>query len=127
MQLFYCLCWEGIRQTVARVEDGSPMAPFLRLCRRARIRKTGCSRPVEIVREVKMKAAVVNELGQAPRYQDFPEPVVQEGEALIDIRAAGLHPVVKALASGSHYAGKGEVPAVPGIDGVGRLEDGSRV
>jgi NADPH:quinone reductase-like Zn-dependent oxidoreductase len=79
------------------------------------------------LKEVKMKAAVVNELEQAPRYQDFPEPVAQEGEALIEIRAAGLHPVVKALASGSHYAGKGEVPAIPGIDGVGRLEDGSRV
>ena len=74
-----------------------------------------------------MKAAVVNELGQAPRYQDFPEPVAQEGEALIKMRTAGLHPVVKALASGSHYAGKGEVPAVPGVDGVGTLEDGSRV
>ena len=43
------------------------------------------------------------------------------------MRAAGLHPIVKALASGSHYAGKGEVPLVPGVDGVGTLEDGSRV
>ncbi len=74
-----------------------------------------------------MKAAVVNELGQAPRYQDFPDPVAEKGEVLIKMRAAGLHPVVKALASGKHYAGKGEVPAVPGVDGVGTLEDGSRV
>src|SRR5579863_8512560 len=74
-----------------------------------------------------MKAAVVNVLGQPPRYQDFAEPKAEEGEVLIDVRAAGLHPIVKALASGSHYAGKGEVPAVPGIDGVGTLEDGSRV
>src|SRR4029077_12628404 len=74
-----------------------------------------------------MKAAVVNLLGQPPRYQDFAEPKAQEGEVLIDVRAAGLHPVVKALASGSHYAGKGEVPVVPGVDGVGALEDGSRV
>ena len=74
-----------------------------------------------------MKAAVVNELGQAPRYQDFPEPKPEEGEVLINVRAAGLHPVVKTLASGKHYAGKGEVPAIAGIDGVGTLEDGSRV
>ncbi len=74
-----------------------------------------------------MKAAVMNELGQAPRYQDFPEPAPVEGEVLVQVRAAGLHPIVKALASGSHYAGKGEVPAIPGIDGVGRLEGGSRV
>jgi NADPH:quinone reductase-like Zn-dependent oxidoreductase len=66
-------------------------------------------------------------LGQPPRYQDFSEPMAEEGEALINVRAAGLHPVVKALATGSHYAGKGEVPAIPGIDGVGTLEDGSRV
>lgn len=74
-----------------------------------------------------MKAAVVNVLSQPPRYQDFAEPKAREGEVLIDVRAAGLHPVVKALASGSHYAGKGEVPMVPGVDGVGALEDGSRV
>ena len=74
-----------------------------------------------------MKAAVVNVLGQPPRYQDFAEPKAGEGEVLIDVKAAGLHPIVKALASGAHYAGKGEVPAVPGVDGVGTLEDGSRV
>jgi NADPH:quinone reductase-like Zn-dependent oxidoreductase len=74
-----------------------------------------------------MQAAVVNVLGQAPRYQSFPDPVAGEGEALIQVRAAGLHPIVKALASGAHYAGTAEVPMVPGVDGVGTLEDGSRV
>jgi NADPH:quinone reductase-like Zn-dependent oxidoreductase len=74
-----------------------------------------------------MKAAVVNVLGQPPRYQDFAEPKAGDGEVLINVRAAGLHPIVKATASGSHYAFKGEVPVVPGIDGVGTLEDGSRV
>ncbi len=74
-----------------------------------------------------MQAAVVNVLGEAPRYQSFPDPVAGEGEVEIAVRAAGLHPIVKALASGSHYAGTGEVPMVPGVDGVGMLEDGSRV
>jgi len=74
-----------------------------------------------------MQAAVVNVLGQPPRYQSFSDPVPAEGEALIKVRAAGLHPVVKAIASGSHYSSKGEVPAVPGIDGVGTLENGTRV
>jgi NADPH:quinone reductase-like Zn-dependent oxidoreductase len=74
-----------------------------------------------------MKAAVVNVLGQPPRYQDFVEPEPGEGEVLIRVRAAGLHPIVKALASGTHYASKGEVSTVPGVDGVGTLEDGSRV
>ena len=52
-----------------------------------------------------MKAAVVNVLGQPPRYQDFRSLNRGEGEVLIQVRAAGLHPIVKALASGSHYAG----------------------
>jgi NADPH:quinone reductase-like Zn-dependent oxidoreductase len=74
-----------------------------------------------------MQAAVVNVLGQAPKYQSFPNPVAEEGETSIQVRAAGLHPIVKALASGTHYAGGTEVPFVPGVDGVGTLEDGSRV
>jgi len=74
-----------------------------------------------------MKAAVVNVLGQVPRYQAFPEPAAGEGEAVVHVRAAGLHPIVKALASGAHYIGGGEVPMVPGVDGVGTLDDGSRV
>ena len=73
-----------------------------------------------------MQAAVVSVLGQDPRYQSFPDPVEADGEAIIQVRAAGLHPIVKALASGSHYASGTEVPFVPGVDGVGLLDDGSR-
>ena len=74
-----------------------------------------------------MQAAVVNVLGKPPRYQPFPEPEPHPDEVLIQVRAAGLHPIVKALASGTHYAGTGEVPMVPGVDGLGTLPDGSRV
>jgi NADPH2:quinone reductase len=74
-----------------------------------------------------MQAAVVNVLGQAPKYQPFSEPVPGEGEALVKVSAAGLHPIVKARASGTHYSSDGVVPMVPGLDGVGTLEDGSRV
>ena len=62
-----------------------------------------------------------------PGISRFPIPEPAEGEALIQVRAAGLHPVVKAMASGAHYSARGEVPAVAGLDGVGVLEDGSRV
>jgi NADPH:quinone reductase-like Zn-dependent oxidoreductase len=72
-----------------------------------------------------MKAAVVNILGQAPKYEDFPEPVAAEGEVVVQMRAAGLHPVVKAIASGKHYSSTGQVPLVPGVDGVAILDDGS--
>jgi NADPH2:quinone reductase len=74
-----------------------------------------------------MHAAVVNVLGQPPQYQEFPDPVAGENEVLIHVRAAGLHPIVKGLASGSHYMSQGSVPAVPGVDGVGVLNDGRRV
>ena len=74
-----------------------------------------------------MKAAVVNVLGHPPRYQDFSDPTPADGEALIHVRAAGLHPIVKGLAAGTHYASTSEVPMVPGIDGVGTLDDGRRV
>lgn len=74
-----------------------------------------------------MHAAVVEVLGQAPTYGSFPEPEPQGEEVLIEVKAAGLHPIVKALAAGKHYAGTGEVPMVPGVDGVGTMEDGTRV
>jgi NADPH2:quinone reductase len=74
-----------------------------------------------------MKAAVISALGQVPEYQDFPDPTPGPGEAVVHVRAAGLHPIVKAFAAGTHYAGKGEVPMIPGIDGVGTLDDGRRV
>src|SRR5271167_1722347 len=74
-----------------------------------------------------MHAAVVNTLGPPPQYQEFPDPAAGENEVLVNVTAAGLHPSVKARASGTHYASGGEVPAVPGIDGVGTLADGSRV
>jgi NADPH:quinone reductase-like Zn-dependent oxidoreductase len=72
-----------------------------------------------------MKAAIVHSLGQTPQFKDFTEPTPDSGEALIEMQAAGLHPIVRALASGQHYSGKGQVPLIPGVDGVGKLEDGS--
>lgn len=76
-----------------------------------------------------MNAAVVEIPGQAPKYQSFPDPVAEDGEVPVRVRAAGLHPIVKGLASGSHYASAKDKqePSVPGIDGVGVLDDGSRV
>jgi NADPH:quinone reductase-like Zn-dependent oxidoreductase len=74
-----------------------------------------------------MRAAVINALGEAPKYQDFRDPEPAEGEVLIQVRAAGLHPVVKARASGQHYSSAGMVPLIPGVDGVGITPNGRRV
>jgi NADPH:quinone reductase-like Zn-dependent oxidoreductase len=43
---------------------------------------------------------------------------------VIDVIAAGLHPRVLSQADGLHYTSTGELPLVPGIDGVGRGADG---
>jgi NADPH:quinone reductase-like Zn-dependent oxidoreductase len=40
------------------------------------------------------------------------------------VLAAGLHPRVRSQADGSHYTSTGELPLVPGVDGVGRGPDG---
>jgi len=74
-----------------------------------------------------MKAAVLWELGKAPKYEEFAEPVAGAGEALVRVRAASLKGVDRQLASGAHYASPREFPVVCGTDGVGELEDGSRV
>ena len=59
-----------------------------------------------------MHAAVVEVLGQSPKFQEFNEPSVEEGEILIDVRAIGLHPIVRALAAGAHYSSKPALPLV---------------
>jgi NADPH2:quinone reductase len=74
-----------------------------------------------------MKAAVLHELGKAPRFEDFAEPTPGNEEALVRVRAASLKSVDKQLASGSHYASPRELPVICGTDGVGILEDGTRV
>lgn len=74
-----------------------------------------------------MNAAVIHSFDAPPRYTTFADPVAAEGEKLVTVIAAGLHPIVKSLAKGTHYASSGELPFIPGIDGVGKLEDGTRI
>jgi NADPH:quinone reductase-like Zn-dependent oxidoreductase len=74
-----------------------------------------------------MNAAVVSAFDSPPRFTTFADPVAGEGEQLVSVSAAGLHPIVKALAKGAHYGSSGELPFIAGVDGVGRLEDGTRV
>jgi NADPH:quinone reductase-like Zn-dependent oxidoreductase len=72
-----------------------------------------------------VKAAVVSSFDAPPRYQDFPGPApAGDDEIVVDVLAAGLHPRVRSQADGSHYTSRGELPLVPGIDGVGRGPDG---
>ena len=74
-----------------------------------------------------MDAAVLHALNESPRFEQFSEPIAEEGEVIVHVRAAALKPVDKQMASGSHYAAFCELPVVCGIDGVGCLDDGTRV
>ena len=74
-----------------------------------------------------MKPAVLRELGKPPRFEEFAEPTAGKDEAVVRVRAASLKAIDRQLASGSHYASPRELPVVCGTDGVGELEDGSRV
>jgi NADPH:quinone reductase-like Zn-dependent oxidoreductase len=74
-----------------------------------------------------MNAAVVHSLDAPPHYASFSEPVATEAEVLLEVIATGLHPIVKALARGSHYLSTESLPFIPGVDGVGRQQDGTRV
>ena len=72
-----------------------------------------------------MNAAVVSSFGNPPRWQQFSTPApMSEHEMLVDVVATALHPRVRSQADGSHYTTTGELPLVPGIDGVGRGPDG---
>ncbi len=75
-----------------------------------------------------MKAAVLHQLGEAPKYEDFQEPVPQnEHQLLMTVKAASVKNIDKGRASGGHYAAHKNLPEVVGIDGAGILADGTRV
>lgn len=74
-----------------------------------------------------MNAAVLHAFNEPPRFEQFSEPIAEENEVIVHVRAAALKPVDKQMAAGTHYASPREFPVVCGIDGVGRLEDGTRV
>lgn len=74
-----------------------------------------------------MKAAVLHAPGKPPRFIDFPDPQPSKGDVLVHVKAASLKNVDKTMASGSHYDSHHEFPVVCGVDGVGILDDGTRV
>jgi len=76
-----------------------------------------------------VKAAVLEGIGKTPKCEGFEEPEAGEGEALVRVLAASLKPVDRQLASGTHFASprEADLPLICGTDGVGTLEDGTRV
>jgi len=73
-------------------------------------------------------AAVVRSFDSPPSYEPFDLPAPADSDqAVVDVLAVGLHPRVRTGASGRHYTSTGTLPMVPGVDGVGRRDDGRMV
>src|SRR5580704_12656910 len=74
-----------------------------------------------------MKAAVVAAPYATPEFGEFSEPQVDDGYELVELVAAGIHPIVRSLAAGRHYGSTGVWPMIPGVDAVARTSDGELV
>jgi NADPH2:quinone reductase len=72
-----------------------------------------------------MRAAVIEELAGEPLIRDLPVPEAVDGEHLVEITTAALNPADLVYAAGIRL--QPSFPYVPGLEGIGRLEDGSRV
>ncbi len=69
-----------------------------------------------------MRAAVLSALGEPPAYGLRPDPVPAPGRSVVRITAAPLVPLDLLCASGTSYFGAPAVPYVPGVQGVGVIE-----
>jgi NADPH:quinone reductase-like Zn-dependent oxidoreductase len=77
-----------------------------------------------------MKAAVIYKRGELPKYAEFETPIVtNENEILISVKAVAITNLDKGIVSGNHYSAENENQngTVIGSDGIGFLEDGTRV
>ncbi|QNK63880.1 zinc-binding alcohol dehydrogenase family protein [Pedobacter sp. PAMC26386] len=74
-----------------------------------------------------MKAAVLSKSGGTPGFADFPDPILKNDEKLVVMKTASIKNLDKMKVAGSHYDSYQNFPTVVGVDGVGILEDGSRV
>ena len=73
-----------------------------------------------------MRAMVVHAHGEAPRLADVPEPVPDEGQALVTVRAAPINPADVAIAAGRFYREVPPPPFVAGSELVGEVERSDR-
>lgn len=77
-----------------------------------------------------MKAAVIDEFGSVPRYEEFIDPVAETGDLMVQVKAVALENFTKMTAQGTHYASQRIFPQFPeiiGHSGVGALPDGTLV
>ncbi|KAF2436711.1 hypothetical protein EJ08DRAFT_654898 [Tothia fuscella] len=74
-----------------------------------------------------MYGVLVTNWSKAPIYVELDNPSIPDpGTVQIKVTATGLHSVVRSRASGKHFS-SGDLPHVPGVDGVGKTSDGQSV
>ncbi|RUT29596.1 zinc-binding alcohol dehydrogenase family protein [Paenibacillus zeisoli] len=74
-----------------------------------------------------MKAAIVKEMGATLVFGQCDSPVATEGHVLVNVSTAALSRLSKFRSMGMHYSSEVNFPLIAGADGVGTLEDGTRV
>jgi NADPH:quinone reductase len=73
-----------------------------------------------------LKAAVLPAVDAPFELRDVPDPTPADGEALVNVRAAGIN-FLDVLIRRGRYPQMPEFPAVLGVELAGELEDGTRV
>lgn len=74
-----------------------------------------------------MRAAVLTSPDSVPVASDFEDPTPLGDAPLLELVGAGVHQVVRSVASGRHYGSTGAYPLVPGVDAVARTPEGALV
>ncbi|MGY1738232.1 quinone oxidoreductase family protein [Geodermatophilus sp. SYSU D00684] len=74
-----------------------------------------------------MRAAVVRAPGTPPEHAEHPDPTAGPGHTLVRVTAAPIVPLDLLCASGTSYFGAPAVPYVPGVQGVGVVEESGRL
>src|SRR4029453_9897259 len=74
-----------------------------------------------------MRAAVIDTCGKPPAVAERPAPAAGPGEVRVRVTAASITPLDLLCSSGTSYFGEPATPYVPGVQGVGELDDGTPV
>lgn len=74
-----------------------------------------------------MKAAILYQYGESPKYATVSAPVPKENEVVLKMVASSIKQIDKSKAAGKHYTKYPALPAIVGLDGVARLADGRAV
>jgi len=74
-----------------------------------------------------VRAAVLRAHGEPPAHAEHPDPVPSAGQSVVRVTAAPVVPLDLLCASGTSYFGRQPLPYVPGVQGVGVVEQSAVV